>query len=203
MRRVITPGSLLVQIRQVSRASSLVQPFDAGVYRPPWSAKYILVHTTRGVEGVDLLCIYALDERMVLSAHHLLHSPVELLPCLSSRLLSSVGSSNSTARNSINPEAKSQLRIKREDSNSGLAGGGNKIRKLEYVVPDALAQGATTLVTSGGLQSNHMRQITAVASKLRLKAVTVFNLFTLYVLLGSSLLFLCCSYMASSTLRAL
>ncbi|WP_130800146.1 1-aminocyclopropane-1-carboxylate deaminase [Streptomyces otsuchiensis] len=62
---------------------------------------------------------------------------------------------------------------KREDCNSGLAFGGNKTRKLEYLVPDALAQGADTLVTIGGVQSNHTRQVAAVAAKLGLKAVLV------------------------------
>ncbi|MFI7579756.1 1-aminocyclopropane-1-carboxylate deaminase [Kocuria kalidii] len=59
---------------------------------------------------------------------------------------------------------------KREDVNSGLAFGGNKTRKLEYLVPDALAQGADTLVSIGGYQSNHTRQVAAVAAKLGLKA---------------------------------
>ena len=59
--------------------------------------------------------------------------------------------------------------INREDCNSGLAFGGNKIRKLEYVLPDAIAQGADTLVTVGGLQSNHMRQVTAAAARCGLK----------------------------------
>ncbi|HXJ64893.1 MAG TPA: 1-aminocyclopropane-1-carboxylate deaminase [Actinomycetota bacterium] len=58
---------------------------------------------------------------------------------------------------------------KREDCNSGLAFGGNKVRKLEYLVPDALAQGADTLVSIGGIQSNHTRQVAAVAAKLGLK----------------------------------
>jgi 1-aminocyclopropane-1-carboxylate deaminase len=62
---------------------------------------------------------------------------------------------------------------KREDCNSGLAFGGNKTRKLEYLVPDALRQGADTLVTIGGVQSNHTRQVAAVAAKLGLKAVLV------------------------------
>jgi 1-aminocyclopropane-1-carboxylate deaminase len=62
---------------------------------------------------------------------------------------------------------------KREDCNSGLAYGGNKTRKLEYIVPDALAQGADTLVSIGGYQSNHTRQVAAVAAKLGLKAVLV------------------------------
>ncbi|GAA1703376.1 1-aminocyclopropane-1-carboxylate deaminase [Kribbella yunnanensis] len=60
---------------------------------------------------------------------------------------------------------------KREDCNSGLAYGGNKTRKLEYLIPEALAQGADTLVTIGGVQSNHTRQVAAVAAKLGLKAV--------------------------------
>ncbi|WP_248961110.1 1-aminocyclopropane-1-carboxylate deaminase [Sphaerisporangium perillae] len=59
---------------------------------------------------------------------------------------------------------------KREDCNSGLAFGGNKTRKLEYLVPDALRQGADTLVTIGGVQSNHTRQVAAVAARLGLKA---------------------------------
>lgn len=59
---------------------------------------------------------------------------------------------------------------KREDCNSGLAYGGNKIRKLEYLVPDALKKGATHLVSIGGVQSNHTRQVAAVAAKLGLKA---------------------------------
>ena len=62
---------------------------------------------------------------------------------------------------------------KREDCNSGLAYGGNKTRKLEYIVPDALASGADTLVSIGGYQSNHTRQVAAVAAKLGLKAVLV------------------------------
>ncbi len=59
---------------------------------------------------------------------------------------------------------------KREDCNSGLAFGGNKTRKLEYLVPDALAHGATRLVSIGGVQSNHTRQVAAVAAQLGLKA---------------------------------
>jgi 1-aminocyclopropane-1-carboxylate deaminase len=59
---------------------------------------------------------------------------------------------------------------KREDCNSGLAYGGSKLRKLEYLVPDALAQGADTLVSIGGIQSNHTRQVAAVAARLGLKA---------------------------------
>lgn len=116
-----------------------------------------------------------------ITRHPLLYpppSPVEPLPRLSSRLFSIVfiGSSNSSAQSSANSEVKPQLWIKREDSNSGLAGGGNKVRKLECVVPDVLSRGATTWVTTGGLQSNHMRQVTAVARKLGLKVVFVFGL---------------------------
>ena len=57
---------------------------------------------------------------------------------------------------------------KREDVNSGLAFGGNKTRKLEYIVPDVLASGADTLVSIGGYQSNHTRQVAAVAARLGL-----------------------------------
>ncbi|KAF4972309.1 hypothetical protein FSARC_1088 [Fusarium sarcochroum] len=61
-----------------------------------------------------------------------------------------------------------QLWIAREDRNSGLAFAGNKVRKLEYVLADALEQGADTLVTTGGIQSNHMCQTSAAAAKLGL-----------------------------------
>ncbi|HET6672297.1 MAG TPA: 1-aminocyclopropane-1-carboxylate deaminase [Agromyces sp.] len=63
--------------------------------------------------------------------------------------------------------------MKREDVNSGLAFGGNKTRKLEYLVPDARAKGADTLVSIGGVQSNHTRQVAAVAAHLGMKAVLV------------------------------
>ena len=62
-----------------------------------------------------------------------------------------------------------QVWAKREDVNSGLAFGGNKVRKLEYIVPDVLASGADTLVSIGGYQSNHTRQVAAVAAHLGLK----------------------------------
>jgi 1-aminocyclopropane-1-carboxylate deaminase len=62
---------------------------------------------------------------------------------------------------------------KREDVSSGLAFGGNKTRKLEYLVPDAIAQGADTLVSIGGYQSNHTRQVAAVAARIGMKCVLV------------------------------
>ena len=64
---------------------------------------------------------------------------------------------------------KVELFAKREDCNSGLAFGGNKLRKLEYIVPDAIAAKADTLVTIGGVQSNHTRQVAAVAARLGMK----------------------------------
>jgi len=64
---------------------------------------------------------------------------------------------------------RAQVWAKREDVNSGLAFGGNKVRKLEYIVPDVLASGADTLVSIGGYQSNHTRQVAAVAAHLGLK----------------------------------
>jgi 1-aminocyclopropane-1-carboxylate deaminase len=62
-----------------------------------------------------------------------------------------------------------EIFAKRDDCNSGLAFGGNKIRKLEYIVPDAIAAGADTLVTIGGVQSNHTRQVAATAAKIGMK----------------------------------
>lgn len=58
---------------------------------------------------------------------------------------------------------------KRDDVSSGLAFGGNKIRKLEWLAADALAQGCDTLVSIGNVQSNHTRQVAAVAAVLGLK----------------------------------
>jgi len=79
-------------------------------------------------------------------------SPIEHLPRLSEYLGNRV-----------------EIHAKREDCNSGLAFGGNKLRKLEYIVPDIIASRADTLVTIGGIQSNHTRQVAAVAARLGLK----------------------------------
>ena len=68
---------------------------------------------------------------------------------------------------------KVELYAKREDCNSGLAFGGNKTRKLEYLIPEALAQGCDTLVSIGGIQSNQTRQVAAVAAHLGFKCVLV------------------------------
>ena len=57
-----------------------------------------------------------------------------------------------------------EIWIKRDDC-TGLASGGNKTRKLEYLVADAMAQGADTLVTQGATQSNHVRQTAAAACR--------------------------------------
>lgn len=62
---------------------------------------------------------------------------------------------------------------KREDCNSGLAFGGNKTRKLEYTVPEAIDGGYDTLVSIGGIQSNQTRQVAAVAAHLGMKCVLV------------------------------
>ena len=79
-------------------------------------------------------------------------SPIERLPRLSAFLGDRV-----------------EVWAKRDDCNSGVAYGGNKTRKLEYLVPDALSQGCDTLVSIGGIQSNHTRQVAAVAAKVGLK----------------------------------
>lgn len=72
-------------------------------------------------------------------------TPLEVMPRLSKRL-------------GVN------LYIKRDDC-TGLAGGGNKTRKLEYLIGEATAKGADTLITVGGIQSNHARQTAAAAAK--------------------------------------
>ncbi|PZO00693.1 MAG: 1-aminocyclopropane-1-carboxylate deaminase [Hyphomicrobiales bacterium] len=79
-------------------------------------------------------------------------TPIESLPRLSAHLGGQI-----------------KLFAKREDCNSGLAFGGNKLRKLEYIVPDAIASGADTLVSIGGVQSNHTRMVAATAAKIGMK----------------------------------
>src|SRR5579872_6166045 len=68
---------------------------------------------------------------------------------------------------------KVKIYAKRDDCNSGLAMGGNKLRKLEYIVPDAIASNADTLVSIGGVQSNHTRMVAAVAAKLGMKCLLI------------------------------
>jgi L-cysteate sulfo-lyase len=65
-----------------------------------------------------------------------------------------------------------ELWIKRDDL-SGLGGGGNKVRKLQYICAEALAAGATTLITTGAPQSNHARLTAAAAARLGFRAVLV------------------------------
>ena len=83
-------------------------------------------------------------------------TPIEHLP----RLSEAVG-------------GKVEIYAKRDDCNSGLAMGGNKLRKLEYIVPDAIASGADTLVSIGGVQSNHTRMVAATAAKIGMKCVVI------------------------------
>jgi 1-aminocyclopropane-1-carboxylate deaminase len=66
-----------------------------------------------------------------------------------------------------------EIWAKRDDCNSGIAFGGNKVRKLEYLAADAIAKGCNTLVSIGGVQSNHTRAVTGVARHLGLDVVTV------------------------------
>ena len=83
-----------------------------------------------------------------------LPTPIEPLPRLSARL------------------GGPKLWVKRDDL-TGLAGGGNKARKLEFLVAEALAKGADTLVTCGAVQSNHARQTAAAAAKSGLRCTLV------------------------------
>ena len=61
-----------------------------------------------------------------------------------------------------------KLYIKRDDC-TGLSSGGNKTRKLEFLMADALQKGADTVITQGAIQSNHTRQTAAAAAKLGMK----------------------------------
>jgi D-cysteine desulfhydrase family pyridoxal phosphate-dependent enzyme len=67
-----------------------------------------------------------------------------------------------------------RILVKRDDQ-TGLAFGGNKTRKLEFLVADALEQGAKTLITGGALQSNHCRQTAAAAARFGLDCTLVLN----------------------------
>jgi len=67
-----------------------------------------------------------------------------------------------------------RLFVKRDDQ-TGLAFGGNKTRKLEYVLAEAQAGGARTLVTVGGIQSNHCRQTAALAARLGMRCILVLS----------------------------
>lgn len=88
-------------------------------------------------------------------------SPIHLLPRISADLAAS------------SPHPKVAIYAKRDDLNSAYAYGGNKTRKLEYLLADAVAQGCDTLVSIGGVQSNHTRQVAAVAARSGLKAKLV------------------------------
>src|SRR5882672_8147865 len=65
-----------------------------------------------------------------------------------------------------------RLLIKRDDQ-TGLAFGGNKTRKLEFLVAEAREQGAKTLISGGALQSNHCRQTAAAAARFGFKCILV------------------------------
>src|SRR5258706_2811300 len=67
-----------------------------------------------------------------------------------------------------------EIWIKRDDQ-TGLAGGGNKTRKLEYLLADAQAQSARTILTGGAAQSNHCRQTAAASARLGLRCVIVLS----------------------------
>lgn len=72
----------------------------------------------------------------------------------------------------LSAELGVHIYVKRDDE-TGSELTGNKVRKLEFVLPDALAQGCDTLITCGGIQSNHARAVTAAAVRLGLSAVLV------------------------------
>ena len=73
----------------------------------------------------------------------------------------------------LSEELGLEVWAKRDDIASGLAFGGNKVRKLEWLAADALAQGCDTLVSIGNVQSNHTRQVAAVAAVLGMRCLLV------------------------------
>jgi 1-aminocyclopropane-1-carboxylate deaminase len=133
-----------------------------------WSSIGLSGRASRGREGGTGDCQYLTEAVAALPDNQAMNlarfprqpllfgpSPIQRLPRLSAHL------------------GGPQIWAKREDCNSGLAFGGNKLRKLEYLAADALAQGCDTLVSIGGVQSNHTRQVAATAAHLGLKAVLV------------------------------
>ncbi|KAF2647449.1 tryptophan synthase beta subunit-like PLP-dependent enzyme [Lophiostoma macrostomum CBS 122681] len=81
-----------------------------------------------------------------------------------------------TAQAEKNADVKiPQVWIKHEDTNSALAYGGNKVRKLEYVIADAIEKKATHLVTVGGVQSNSQRQVAAAGNRYGMKTILTPN----------------------------
>lgn len=84
------------------------------------------------------------------------HTPLEFLPRLTEHL------------------GGPRIYVKRDDC-TGLASGGNKTRKLEFLMADALQQGADTVITQGAVQSNHARQTAAAAARLGLKCELLFE----------------------------
>ena len=101
---------------------------------------------------------------MTLAAHlpryplAFLPTPLHPLPRLSERLRRELRLPAST------PAARAVQLLAKRDDQTGLAGGGNKTRKLELLLADALAQGCDTLLTTGAVQSNHCRQTAAAAA---------------------------------------
>lgn len=93
--------------------------------------------------------------------HHLPRIPLAFLPTPLEELLN---------LRQVLGENCPRILIKRDDQ-TGLATGGNKVRKLEFAVGDALKRGANTLITTGSAQSNHCRQTAATAAKLGLDCV--------------------------------
>jgi 1-aminocyclopropane-1-carboxylate deaminase/D-cysteine desulfhydrase-like pyridoxal-dependent ACC family enzyme len=93
---------------------------------------------------------------MNISRLHFAHlpTPIEALPRLTEAL------------------AGPRLLVKRDDQ-TGLAFGGNKTRKLEFLVAEALEQGARTLISGGAMQSNHCRQTAAAAARFGLECTLV------------------------------
>jgi 1-aminocyclopropane-1-carboxylate deaminase/D-cysteine desulfhydrase-like pyridoxal-dependent ACC family enzyme len=83
-------------------------------------------------------------------------TPIEELPRLSNKL------------------GGPRIFIKRDDQ-TGLAFGGNKTRKLEFLVAEAQAQGAKMLISAGAMQSNHCRQTAAAAAKFGMECILVLS----------------------------
>ncbi|MBQ6646945.1 MAG: pyridoxal-phosphate dependent enzyme [Clostridia bacterium] len=89
--------------------------------------------------------------------------------------------------NNLSEALKTNVYIKRDDL-SGIGLGGNKIRKLEYLLADAKRQGAELVFTTGGAQSNHAMLTAAAANKVGLKAILILKQRGVPACLGNQLL---------------
>jgi D-cysteine desulfhydrase len=144
----------------------LSRRYSSAVSKPTYNKNNFVIKIALLGGGLDtLLRNYSTNDRFLkrenmnniprLNFAHL-PTPIEELPRLSDYL------------------AGPRILVKRDDQ-TGLAFGGNKTRKLEFLIAEAQEQGAKTLISGGALQSNHCRQVSAAAAKFGMDCILVLN----------------------------